>query len=87
MIYLLDSSVFNVKEIDTFFSGADSFLIAHALVNKYVVVSLEIAKNSNKKITIPDVCNLFNIEHILPYDMLRRENARFILQKDKLFQY
>lgn len=34
-----------------------------------------------KKVPIPNVCNAFKIQYITPYEMLRREKARFIYNR------
>ena len=37
--------------------------------------------NSIKKIKIPDVCKGLGIDCMTPFEMLRREKARFILDE------
>lgn len=66
--------------INEFLQKADYYLIAHALAHGHVVVTLEIWSNSLKKVKIPNVCAGLNIKCITPYTMLRRENARFVLE-------
>lgn len=66
--------------INEFLQKADYYLIAHALAHGHVVVTLEILSNSLKKVKIPNVCAGLNIECITPYTMLRREDARFVLE-------
>jgi hypothetical protein len=65
--------------INTFFQVADFYLIAHALAGGYVVVTHEVAANSPKCIKIPNVCSGLGLRFMTPYEMLRREQARFIL--------
>lgn len=65
--------------ISTFLQVADFYLIAHALAETHVVVTHEVAANSFKKIKIPNVCAGLNISFMTPYEMLRRERARFVL--------
>jgi len=43
------------------------------------VVTHEVASASTKKIKIPNVCIGLKIKHMNPYEMLRRERARFVL--------
>lgn len=67
-----------------FFSNADPYLIAHAKIIGAIVVTHEIsAPHSKKDIKIPDVCNEFRIECIDPFEMLRREKPRFILENQQ----
>jgi hypothetical protein len=65
--------------INTFFQVADYYLISHALAGQHIVVTHEIPANSTKRIKIPNVCIGLNIAVITPYEMLRREQARFVL--------
>jgi hypothetical protein len=65
--------------IHTFFQVADFYLIGHALADQHIVVTHEIPANSTKRIKIPNVCSGLNITFITQYEMLRREQARFVL--------
>ena len=66
--------------INTFLSGADYYLVAHALAHENVVVTHEKPANSRKRIKIPNVCIALGITCMTPFEMLRRERARFVLQ-------
>lgn len=65
--------------ISTFFQVADYYLVAHALAHKWVIVTHEVFANSPKRIKIPNVCMGAGIRHMSPFEMLRREKARFVL--------
>jgi hypothetical protein len=65
--------------INTFFQVADFFLIGHALAGGFVVVTHEVYANSPKRVKIPNVCIGLNLRFMTPYEMLRREQARFVL--------
>lgn len=65
--------------ISTFLQVADYYLIAHALADGHVVVTHEVPSNSYKRIKIPNVCIGLNLRFMTPYEMLRRERARFVL--------
>jgi hypothetical protein len=68
--------------INTFLqTGADYYLVAQAHALGYIVVSHEIPSNSTKRIKIPDACIGFGVKVMSPYEMLRVENARFVLGK------
>jgi hypothetical protein len=65
--------------VNTFLQVADFYLVAHALAHGYTVVTHEIASASTKKIKIPNACIGLGIKCMTPFEMLRRERARFIL--------
>jgi hypothetical protein len=65
--------------INTFFQVADFYLVAHALAGSYSVVTHEIPSNSTKRIKIPNACIGLDLRFITPYEMLRRERAKFVL--------
>ena len=66
--------------ISTFLQIADYYLIAHALAVNHVVVPHEVPANSVKRIKIPNVCIGLELRFMTPYEMLRREKAKFILE-------
>jgi len=63
----------------TFLQVADYYLVAHALAHGHVVVTHEVPSNSTKQIKIPNVCIGLGITVMTPFEMLRRERARFVL--------
>jgi hypothetical protein len=65
--------------VNTFLQVADYYLVAHALAHGHTVVTHEIASTSTKKIKIPDACIGLGIKCMTPFEMLRRERARFVL--------
>lgn len=65
--------------VSTFFQVADYYLVAFAVAHGYTIVTHEIPSPSVKKIKIPNVCIGLNVKCVTPYEMLRREKARFIL--------
>jgi hypothetical protein len=67
--------------VNTFLQVADYYLIAHALADGHTVVTHELPGNSVKRIKIPNVCAGLTLRCITPYEMLRREHARFVLGK------
>ena len=69
--------------VDEFLNAADSWLIAYALTYGYTVVTLETTKQASKKIKIPIVCSIFNIRCIDTFEMLREQEARFVLDSTK----
>lgn len=62
-----------------FFQTADYYLVAQALAGFHTVVTHEVPSGAVKKVKIPDVCVGLGIPCISPFEMLRREQARFVL--------
>jgi hypothetical protein len=68
--------------VNLFFQGADLYLIAHALSHHCTVVINETAKdNALRTVPIPNVCIGLKVKCMTPYEMLRRERAKFVLGK------
>ncbi len=65
--------------INTFLQVADFYLIAHALNHEFSVVTHEVPSNSTKSIKIPNACIGLKLKYMTPYEMLRRERAKFVL--------
>jgi hypothetical protein len=65
--------------INTFLQAADFYLIAHALAGNHVVVTHEVPANSPGRIKIPNACVALSVRFMTPYQMLRTEQARFVL--------
>ncbi len=79
----VSSQKYEAAAISTFLQAADYWLIAHAKAHGWTVVTHEVPANSVKKIKIPNVCIGLNLHFISPYEMLRRERARFVLGSKK----
>lgn len=65
--------------VSTFLQVADYYLVAQALASNHTVVTHEIPSASTRKIKIPDACIGLGVKCMTPYEMLRRERARFVL--------
>jgi len=65
--------------ISTFLQVADYYLVAQAHAGGHTVVTHEIPSASTRKIKIPDACIGLGIKPMTPFEMLRRERARFVL--------
>ena len=65
--------------VNTFLQVADYYLVAHALSHQHTVVTHENPSTSTKKIKIPEPCIGPRIKCMTPFEMLRRERARFVL--------
>jgi hypothetical protein len=66
--------------ISTFLQIADYYLIAQAHAGQHSVVTHEVPSASQRKIKIPDACIGLGINFMSPFQMLRRERARFVLE-------
>lgn len=68
----------------TFLQIADYYLVAQALAGRHVVVTHEKPENSVHRVKIPNVCIGVGVKHMTPFEMLRRERARFVLAGTKV---
>ena len=66
--------------VNTFLQVADFYLVAHALAGGHVVVTHEVAANSARRVKIPNVCVGLGLRFMTPYEMLRIERTRFVLE-------
>jgi Domain of unknown function (DUF4411) len=66
--------------VSTFLQVADFYLVAHALAHGYTVVTHEVAAASTKKIKIPNACIGVGVKCVSPFEMLRHERAKFVLE-------
>jgi len=64
-----------------FMTTADHWIVAHALACQCSVVTQEMPADTPSKIKIPNACRGVGVNCILPYEMLRRERARFVLEQ------
>ena len=67
--------------MSTFLQLADYYLVAQALAAGHTVVTHEVPSASTRKIKIPDACIGLGIKCMSPYEMLRKERARFVLAR------
>jgi hypothetical protein len=70
---------FEPAAVNLFLQVADYYLVAHAHANGFVVVTHEVPGNSRRKIKIPNACLALGVRVVSPYEMLRAEQARFVL--------
>lgn len=74
------SSDYKPEVIDEFLRGADPWIIAACKVHNLVLVTKETYSTSKKKVKIPNICREFDVEHIDDFEMIRRLEAKFILE-------
>ena len=77
------TSGYQPAAVATFLQVADYWLVAHALAHACTVVTHEVPADTVRKIKIPNVCIGLNLRCVSPYEMLRRERARFVLGPDR----
>ena len=67
-----------VKDDFARFDHADPWLVAYALVNRCIIVTLESPNPATKKkIPIPIICEAFGVRWINTFDMLRPSQIQF----------
>lgn len=75
-----DQSNYSAAAKSTFLQIADYYLVAQALAGGHVVVTHERPNNSVNVVKIPNVCLGVGVQYMTPFEMLRRERARFVLE-------
>ncbi len=75
-----NGQTYEASAVSTFLQVADYYLVAHAKAGGHTVVTHEVPSASTRKIKIPDACIALGIKCMTPYEMLRRERARFVLK-------
>jgi hypothetical protein len=66
--------------IREFLSTGDYQLVSQARAREFVVVTHETSEpNAVKRIKIPDACTAVGVRSTTPWQLLRREGARFVL--------
>lgn len=73
---------YDPSAVSTFLQVADYFLVAQAHAGSHIVVTHEIPSASTKRIKVADACIGLGIKCMTPFEMLRRERARFVLGQD-----
>jgi len=74
------SGSYDVAAVSTFLQVADYYLVAQARAGGHTVVTHEVPSSSSRKIKVPDACIGLGIKCMTPFEMLRRERARFVLE-------
>lgn len=74
------SNDYEPAAVATFLQVADYWLIAHALAHDCTIVTHEVPADTTRKIKIPNACIGLGLRCVNPYEMLRQEQARFVLE-------
>ena len=75
-VYDMDYKEFAVS---AFLNSADYYVVAEAYAKKYMVVAREVRSDGKNKIKIPNVCDKLRISCMGPFEMIKTEKPRFIL--------
>jgi hypothetical protein len=67
--------------VNTFLQVADYYFVAQAHAGTHTAVTHEVPSASTRKIKIPDACIGLGIKCMTPFQMLRLERARFVLEQ------
>ena len=73
------SGDFTAAAATEFLTIADSQLVAVAHARKLTVVTHQVPSNSKQRIKVPTACVALGVTYASPYEMLRKERARFVL--------
>jgi hypothetical protein len=77
------SGEFTAAAATEFLGIADSQLVAVAHARALTVVTHEVPSNSKQRIKVPTACVGLSVAYASPYQMLRKERARFVLGKSR----
>jgi hypothetical protein len=66
--------------VNEFLQDTDYYLIAYAKAHGHTVVTHEIASDGVKQVKIPSVCIGMKVKCVTPFQMLRSERVRFVLE-------
>lgn len=72
---------FRPAAIAAFADDADAYLVACAHAHGHTVVTHERPSDGVKQVKIPNVCVGMNVRYLNTFEMLRREGARFVLDR------
>lgn len=66
--------------VNTFLQVADYYLVSQALAGAHTVVTHERVANTTGNVKIPNACLGVRVRYMTPFEMLRKERARFVLE-------
>jgi len=79
--WINDHQTYTPAVKQTFLGCSDYFVVSQALAGGHVVITHEKPENSVKRTKIPNVCVALKVKYMTPWQMLRTERARFVLQQ------
>jgi hypothetical protein len=78
--FINDQQTYTAAAKQGFLACSDYFVVSQALAGGHTVITHEKPENSVNRIKIPSVCVALGISYTTPWQMLRTERARFVLQ-------
>ena len=70
---------YQAAAVAEFLNAADYYLVSHARVHGFTVVTAEVAADTVKRVKIPNACQALNVPYTDVFTMLRSEGARFVM--------
>ncbi len=78
--FVMKHQIYSNQAKDTFLAKGDPWLIAKSIVTNATVVTLEAKVNdSSTKVKIPNICDVFGVRYLTPYQLLSMLNPQFVL--------
>jgi Domain of unknown function (DUF4411) len=74
-----NSAGYEPAAVATFLQDADYYLVAQAHASGQTLVTHEVVSNSLKRIKILDACLALGVRYMTPFEMLRVEQAKFVI--------
>jgi hypothetical protein len=78
--WINDHQTYTPAAKQTFLGCSDYFIVSQALAGSHTVITHEKPENSVNRVKIPSVCVALKVKYMTPWQMLRTERARFVLQ-------
>lgn len=67
------------EAVRAFLEDPDYYLTSYALAHNHIVITHEVPSDGVRQVKIPNVCIGLKVKHKTPFEMLRLEKARFVL--------
>ncbi len=74
---------YRAAAVSAFLQDTDYYLVAHALAHQHTIVTHEVASDGIRQVKIPNVCIGVKVKCMNPFEMLRKERARFVLRGNR----
>lgn len=79
--WINDHQTYTPAAKQTFLGCSDYFVVSQALAGGHIVITHEKPENSVNRVKIPSVCIALKVKCMTPWQMLRAEKAKFVLQQ------
>ncbi len=78
------AEAYDAAAASTFLQIADYYLVAFAHAHGHTVVTHEKPSDGVRKVKIPNACIGLSLRCVTPFEMLRIERARFVLDRERM---